>query len=141
MVNAPVVVVTALAAMFVAASPRPKAVISHGITQAPGQLTRADFVERLEHFYRQIDTKTRGYFTTDDLTLPGHHIPYPPVPYPSPAEAAFRCVDANRDGRISHEEYVGYGARAFDATAPNGVMENWNLSPLRRAISSDAGCK
>lgn len=42
-------------------------------------LTRAEFVRRLERLYRKMDTHGRGYFTADDLVLPGYHIADPPA--------------------------------------------------------------
>lgn len=131
--------VPVMAATFLAASPPVQVPTVNGM--AP--LTRAEFVERLERFYRRIDSKARGYFTADDLVLPGYHIAHPPVPYfPAHlAQATFRCVDANRDGKITHAEYMEYGMRAFDATARNGLMREWDLISVGRAISSDADCK
>lgn len=106
-------------------------------------VTRAEFAERLERFYRRIDSDARGYFTAGDLVLPGYHIAHPPVPYfPAHlATTAFRCVDANRDGKITRAEYMEYGMRAFDATARNGLMREFDLITVGRAISSDADCK
>lgn len=100
---------------------------------------RADYVGHLERFFRVIDTKGRGYFTGDDLVLPGYHIAYPPIPFPqAQLQAPFRCVDANRDGRISQQEYVDYGARAFDATIGIGFFDPVKFS---HAIAPSAGCK
>lgn len=138
--NAGVFVFAVMAATFVP-PPQPVQVPVRGVP--PRQLSRANFIESLERSYRRFDTKAHGYFTAADLSLPGYPpAPSPPVPYFQwQAQAPFRCVDANRDGRISHEEYVGYGARAFDAIARSGVVDNWDLSPLRRALTSDHGCK
>jgi hypothetical protein len=127
------------AAPLLAASPpvRPR------VVNPTAPLTRAEFADRLEQFYRRLDTQARGYFTADDLVLPGYHIAHPPVPYfPAHlATAAFRCVDANRDGKITHAEYTQYGVRAFDATARNGLMLEGDLISMGRAISSDPDCK
>jgi hypothetical protein len=135
--NTRVLFIIISAAMLVAASPAPRPVWGQVLT--PETIRRASFVEGVEAFFRYVDNKGRGYFTAGDFTLPGYHIAYPPVPYPQArAEAPFRCVDADRDGRISQQEYVGYAVRAFDATAQNGLM---SPGALARAISSHAGCK
>ncbi len=128
-----------MAATFLGASPP----VQVPTVNAFAPVTRAEFVERLERFYRRIDSKARGYFAADDLVLPGYHIAHPPVPYfPAHlAQAAFRCVDANRDGKISHEEYMEYGMRAFDATARNRLMLEGDLISVGRAISSNADCE
>ena len=129
-----------MAATFLAASPPPVQVPT---VNGMALVSRPEFVERLERFYRRIDSRARGYFTTDDLVLPGYHIAHPPVPYfPAHlAEAGFRCVDANRDGKITHAEYMEYGMRAFDAAAKNGLVRELDLIAVGRAISSDADCK
>jgi hypothetical protein len=141
--NAGVCVFALMAATFLPASPplKPVQVPVRGI--APRQLTRAEFIESLERSFRRFDTQARGYFTAANLSLPGYAPPSsPPVPYFQwQAQAPFRCVDANQDGRISRAEYVGYGARAFEAAARSSVVDNWNLSPLRRALTSHANCK
>lgn len=132
--------VVAVAAPLLAASPPP---VHPPVVNPMKPLTRAEFVERLERFYRRIDSQARGYFTADDLVLPGYHIPHPPVPFfPAHlATAGFRCVDANRDGKITHAEYTEYAMRAFDATARNGLMLEGDLISVGRAISSDSDCK
>ena len=129
------VLITGSAAMLMAASgPPPISTQTIGLVQH-----RADYVKNLEQVYSAIDTKTRGYFTAADLTLPGYHIAYPPVPYPqAQLEAPFRCVDANRDGRISQREYVEYGAHAFDVTVNNGYLDHASFA---HAISPSGGCK
>ena len=100
---------------------------------------RADYVTSLERFFRVIDTKAGGYFIARDLTLPGYHIAYPPVPYPqAQLQAPFRCVDANRDRKITREEYVEYGARAFDATIRDGYLDHVAFA---HAVAPTAGCK
>jgi hypothetical protein len=100
---------------------------------------RGDYVASLERFFDTVDAKAPGYFAAADRTLPGYHIDYPPVPYPqAQLEAPFRCVDANRDGRISRQEYVDYGARAFDATVRNGYLDH---AAFAHAISPNGGCK
>ena len=137
--NTRFLLVAVATASFLAASPPP--------VQVPGvyafaPVTRTEFVERLDRFYRRIDSKARGYFTADDLVLPGYHIAHPPVPF-FPAHLAtadFSCVDANRDGKITHAEYMEYGMRAFDAMARNGVVVEGNLILVGRAIESDAAC-
>ena len=136
--NVRLLLVAVVAAPSLAAAPPPVMVPS----QAPSPLSRAEYIERLKAFFRKMDTKGHGYFTADDLVLPGYHIADPPVIFYPGAQMPFHCVDANRDGRIAEEEYVGYGVRAFDTVASNGVvMMPWNASPLRRAISSDGGCR
>ena len=104
-------------------------------------LTRGEFVERLEGFYRKMDARGHGYITANDLVLPGYHIPDPPVIFAvAVVQVPFHCVDANRDGRIAEEEYVGYAARACDAMARNRPVLWADTIELRRAISSDAAC-
>jgi hypothetical protein len=139
MMNTRFVLIAVAAGPFLAAAPPVQVPSINGM--AP--VTRAAFVERLERFYRRIDSEAHGYFTANDLVLPGYHIAHPPVPYfPAHlAQAAFRCVDANRDGKITHAEYMEYAVRAFDATARNGLMLEADLISVGRAISSDADCK
>jgi EF hand len=138
MMNARSLLVAVMAAPSLAASP-PPIIAPSGV---PGPLSRADFVERLDNFFRKMDMKGDGYVTNDDLVLPGHHIADPPIIFYPGVQMPFHCVDANRDGRISEQEYVAYGERAFDAVATNGtIMMPWNASQLRRAISTDSDCK
>ena len=104
-------------------------------------LSRAEFVQRLERFYRKMDPKGHGYSTADDLVLPGYHIADPPVIFALlVVQVPFHCVDANRDGRITEEEYVGYATRAYDAMARNRPVLWGDMIELRRAISSDGAC-
>lgn len=102
--------------------------------------SRAQFVERLERFYGKMDAKGHGYFTADDLVLPGYHIADPPVIFYPGAQVPFHCVDANRDGKITEQEYVGYAARVYDAMAGKRPVLGGDLIELRRAIGSDAAC-
>jgi hypothetical protein len=130
--NAPLFVAIAAASHLGAPPPRPLVIQGGKVIQY-----RADYVASLERFFIAIDKKARGYFTAGDLVLPGHHIRYPPVPYPQ-AMAPFRCVDANRSGSISQKEYVEYGRRAFDVSERNGYLDP---VAIRHAISADGGCK
>jgi hypothetical protein len=139
MMNVRFLLIAVMAAPLFAASPPVQPYVVNPMTP----LTRADFIERLERFYRVIDTKAQGYFTAAELTLPGYQIAYPPVPYfpVHGAQAPFRCVDADRDGRITHAEYAEYGVRAFDAAARNRLLLWGDLISLGRAIESDTACK
>jgi hypothetical protein len=112
--------------------------------EVPHLISRAEFLDSLKYFYAAVDPKGRGYFTAEDIASIGYHMADPPVIYPrAAAEAPFHCVDANGDGRVTHEEYVGYAARAFDAAAVNGHVEPYGrtMNALTRAISSHDGCK
>lgn len=130
--NANVLALSAAALLGVSPAPIHPRVI--GMIQHHG-----DYVHILERFFGVIDSKGRGYLKARDLTLPGYHIAYPPVPYPqAQLQAPFRCVDVNRDGMISRQEYVEYGARAFDATVGNGWLDPVAFA---HAISPRDGCK
>lgn len=129
------------AVIFAGASSRAEPIIPQ--VRTPHSISRAEFIENLERFYRMMDRKDHGYFTADDLMQPGYHFANPPVIYPlARVEVPFRCVDANRDGKVSHDEYIGYGARAFDATAKTGFIDPWGetMDALARAISSKTNC-
>lgn len=127
------IIVSAVALM--AAQP-PFAIQLHSI--GPNE-TEAQYRAILKTFFHEIDTKSRGYFAANDLVLPGYHIAYPPVPYPqAQLQAPFRCVDADRNGRISQQEYVDYGARAFRASFAYQFLDPVKFA---HAISPKDGCK
>lgn len=115
--------------------PDPMDMLAQADANRDGAVTRAEFVDARRARFAKMDRDGDGYFSDGDLPRlvrkrAGEKI-----------DRATQGFDANRDGRLSRDEFVNGPARLFDLGDANhdGRIDRGEMDRLRTLVASRRG--